>query len=597
MGMDNAAFVELDILREIAQRLDSAKHGGKGEVLREVTRLYGWSQGTLYRKLKEIGFNSGRKTRKDAGTTQVSEEALLTLEGLRDSGIRKNGKVTMDTPVAREIALTNGLDADVSSSTLNRLFRARHTSTKQLKQDTPSVKMRSLHPNHVHQVDPSLCVLYYAPDGSQHMMEADKFYKNKLENYNKVKLKCWRYTLTDHFSNSVVVKYYAAQGENTTNLFDFLCYAWTEDGKVIHGAPQLLYWDKGSANGAHAIRNFLDQLEIEHLTHQAGNARAKGSVEGGNNLVEKQFECRLKVEPVESVEELNQQARAWMIAYNSNTIKHQDTRLKRKGMREPVARFALWQMIRKEQLRLLPNRDICQALLTAKPVTRTVDNDLMITFVHPNIGKSMPYSLRHCEGVVIGMEVKVSAFIYGEAFIKATVKTPLGEELHHKVAPEEFDQISGMPLNGPVFGQSYQTQADTQVEKAKKAINQHAYPNRTQEEIQKAKDKQHAPFDGKLVAHSHLAKQAAGGPAFMKKPGETITPASISVTEDKTLTNMALRLWMKKRTPRDFTEAELEWLKGLGEVKESQLSDLLQQLRDGIADQAAPTAPPILKVV
>lgn len=597
MCMDNGTFVELDILRDIARRLASAKHNCKGSIVEETTRLYGWSKGTLYRKLKKIGFDSGRKTRTDAGKTSVTEEALLTLEGLRDSGIRKNGKVTMGTPVAREIALTNGLDANVSASTLNRLFRARATSTKQLKQDTPSVIMRSLHPNHVHQVDPSLCVLYYAPDGTQHMMEADKFYKNKLENYNKVKLKCWRYTMTDHFSNAVVVKYYAALGENVVSLFDFLCYAWEDNDKIIHGAPGLLYWDKGSANGAHAIRNFLDQLEVEHLTHKPGKARAKGSVEGANNLVETQFECRLKIEPVDSVEELNQQARSWMIAYNSNTIKYQDTRLKRKGMREPVARFALWQMIRKEQVRLLPNRDICQALLTAKPQTRIVDDNLMITFVHPNIGKSAPYSLAHCEGIIKGIKVMVCALVYGDAAVKVTVDTPLGEQLQHKVTPEAFDPVTGLPLSGPVFGQNYQRHADTQVEQSKKALNQHAYPNRTAEEIEKAKNKQQAPFDGKLVAHSHLAEQAASGPAYMKKPGKVIAPASIPQVTDKTLSNMALRIWMKERTPRDFTPDELVWLKGLGEVQESQLHDLLQQLKDGIAEQATTVTPPILKAI
>ena len=84
----------------------------------------------------------------------------------------------------------------------------------------------------------------------------------------------------------------------------------------------------------------------ESRTHEAGNARAKGGVEGGNNIVETQFECRLRFEPVDDVEGLNRAATAWSEAYNANLIPGQDTRLRRTGLSMPVARYDLWQLIK-----------------------------------------------------------------------------------------------------------------------------------------------------------------------------------------------------------------------------------------------------------
>ena len=58
---------------------------------------------------------------------------------------------------------------------------------KQLNAPTPHTDMRSLHPNHVHLVDVSTCIQYYLDDGGMKIMRQDEFYKNKFENFKKVK--------------------------------------------------------------------------------------------------------------------------------------------------------------------------------------------------------------------------------------------------------------------------------------------------------------------------------------------------------------------------------------------------------------------------
>lgn len=136
-------------------------------------------------------------------------------------------------------------------------------------------------------------------------MRDREFYKNKLENYAKVKFKVYRYVMYDRASGAIVPWYTEAAGENQHSLFNFLMFAWGQQaGRLIHGVPYFLLWDKGSANTSAAIKELLRQLEVTPLEHEAGNSRAKGGVEGANNIVETQFESRLRFEPVEDVAQL-----------------------------------------------------------------------------------------------------------------------------------------------------------------------------------------------------------------------------------------------------------------------------------------------------
>lgn len=590
MAIATPADINLqDELRRIAQQLDAAKHGKKSAIVDAAMALFGWSQDKLYRELAKIGWVSCRVKRKDAGQTKACTDMLATAEAMRMLSQRKNGKLIMGTPVARSILSQNGFATDVSVSTLNRLFKQRATANSNIKTDSPSVVMRSLHPNHVHQVDPSLCVIYYMPDGKQYMMESDQFYKNKLDNYAKVKLKCWRYVLTDHFSATIIVRYYAAEGENTANLWDFLCYAWQrQTGRIFSGVPKLLYWDKGSANQSGAIKNALNELDVAHMAHIKGNARAKGSVEGGNNLVETQFECRLKFEPVNNVHELNAAVEHWYNAFNSNSIPAQDTRLKRLGMRLPAARYGLWQTIKAEQLRNLPNPEICQALLSRVPVERTVSQTLTISFKAHNQAPVCHYSLKDCAGVLVGSKVMVSAKFYSVADVSVLIKQADGTQTQHVLSPIAYDPVSGMPLDAPVFGENYQALPDTQAETRRKEADKLAYPGLDEAAIDKAKDKQVAPFGGLINAHSHLDKAAAAAPGYMQKKGSVITPASAPKTDEPIYDLVDLKNWLHKRLFRDFEPHEFEWLHAnFTTVKESQLNDILTQLRKGVPQTPA----------
>jgi hypothetical protein len=500
-------------------------------------------------------------------------------------GQRKNGKATMHTPTAVSLLSQNGREFTVTNSRVNALLKVNQMNMASQRLDRAAQSMRSLHPNHVHQVDPSLCLIYYMPDGKQRMIQEDEFYKNKLENVAKLKLKVWRYVLTDHFSNTTIVRYYQAKGETQANLFDFLLYCWNkQEGRVIHGVPKMLYWDKGSANTAGAIKNALIALQVKAEEHKAKNPRAKGSVENGNNRVECLFESRLMYEPVENVDQLNAAAEGWYNAYNADAIPNYDARLHRKYMAEPQARYALWQMIRREQLRILPAVEMCRLLLSADPIERKVDGELVISFKHPSIKQRLHYDVGHIPGVFIGAMVKVSPLVYGENQVLVTVKDYKNEETTHIVSPVAAD-AGGFRADGAVYGEEYKSRPDTVIETAGKAADQAAYAGLTLEEIEKAKNKNAVPFGG-LDAHSYLKDVAA--PSFMDRPGERLNVPSPIHIEIKPLTQtqaaMRLRSMLGRPVAAEDRARLAEWYpQG---VMEEQLQEVADRLEGKFATPA-----------
>lgn len=548
-----------EYLNNVAIKLDNVGHGQRGPVLDEAQAFLGVSRQTIYRQLKTVcGWSSERKVRTDKGKMSVSTDSLLALATMSRESVRDNGKQTMFTTTARGILEQNGHEINVSNATLNRLMRQRKLNAKAQQVANPVQSLRALHPNHVHEIDPSLCLIYYMKN-KQHIMRDRDFYKNKLENYTKVKYKVWRYTLYDKASGMIIPWYVEAAGENQHSLFQFLMFAWgKQDGRLFHGVPQLLYWDKGSSNTSSAIKNLLDHLEVKYLEHEAGNARAKGGVENANNIVETQFESRLKFQPVSSIDELNHAAMNWAEAYNANRLPGQDTRLRRIGLAEPVSRQSLWQHITAEQLRILPSVEICQALMASREQERQVKADLTISFKHPQADSSLIYSLKGLDGITVKDKVSVRSLVYGDCAIQIEVPRYDGEALIYRVEPDRnFDQF-GQRLDAPVIGEEYKSKGDTEIEQAAKAMDQVAYPNMTEDEIKKAKQKQVAPFGGKLNTLSYLDE--INHPAYFEQKGNEIeTPEHLKPAET-TLTLTAALMRITSSIGRRLTTDENKWL-------------------------------------
>lgn len=496
----------------------------RSSIIAEMCRLFGFCEVSAYRALRRNGWESDRKKRSDAGASSINEKDLSTVAALLQNSVRKNGKKTMSVENARSIMLQNGFDVPISTRQLSELLKTRTLSTESTSKPSPHQRMRTEYPNQVHFADPSVALMYFAPNGKQKFLRDDEVYKNKPFLEGRENLKCWRYVLTDHYSGTICVRYYAAAGENSANMYDFLLYAWGKKKDPLynfHGLPELLIWDCGSANISKPVTNALKALRVETEPHLPGNPRAKGQVENANNIVECQFESLLHLEEVNSMEELNDAAERWCAAFNANQLEHRDTRITRAG-RKIGSRTMIWNWIKEEQLRELPNEEICRQIFTTGIQPRTVGGDLAISFVHPKNKAATRYSLSALPDIMVGMTVNVQPILVSEeALALVSYQDRTGEIVSFEVKPIEYDRV-GFDIAAPVFGQEYKSQPDTLIEKNTKALA----------EIAASDDKTEVPFakvtDGQgFKTHSLIHTQA--DPFFKTQTGKQVEVAAGTV--------------------------------------------------------------------
>jgi len=600
----NSLASSLDINYWVEQ-LNDAGHGKKGSILNSACDALGFNnKDAFYRALKKVGWKSGKAKRSDAGKTEMSEEAINLMVAILNQGVRENGKRVMDVTTARSILISNGHNC-VSHSQVCRVLAARNASVRQLDNVAPHVEMKSLGPNHVHQTDPSYCLLYYPPGKPgkrQTFMNDADYYANKPDNIDKIKnLRVWRYVLIDHYSGAVRLFYFEASGETQANMFTFLMWCWAKhDGSSFMGAPNILLWDKGSANGAKAIKNVLTALGVEQITHEAGRPRAKGAVEVANNIVEKQFESRILFEPVDSVAELNESAWAWQEAFNANLVPGMNC----KHYRHKQARLDVWLKIYTPQfrhfLRELPDDKTCRMLLTRDDETRKVTGALSITYVHPVAKQKLSYDLSDLENIRNGQTVKVSPLIIGEEWeMLIGVPDKLGDFIYHAIAPIERDE-AGFRVDAPVFGEAFDRNNDLESQTLAKESDRLAFPGLNDSQIKRAKKKKDAPFNGALVTHSHLKN--IEHQTHISPKGTQIVAQSpvtkqvenaekmIKKNQSKSMEPLDLKILLTEQLGRGLKPSELDYLETIGGVSRVDVGELVEKLHKGL-----PQAP-VLKI-
>ncbi len=569
-----AEILPPDLLQDLltlSQQLQAAPWGSEGKLIEAFRQSRHISKNTLYKWLgMYAGYKSGRKKRADAGTTRLPEETLHFIAASVNESVRNNGISTKPICVAMNIAHENGLTVNVSESRISALMRAKRLDVAAQAAARNHQKMRSLYPNHVHQIDPSLCLIYYM-GGRQHMMREQQFNKNKPVSMEKVKLKVWRYVRYDHASGTIDVRYFEAAGENQHSLFEFLLHTWGRfEDRLSHGVPEILLWDKGSANTSAGIKRLLDALGVKHETHATHHAWVKGGVESGNWIVERHFESRLKDEPVTSIEQLNASAAKWVRDYNANCITHVDCRIKRDDGNFYV-RDNLWHLIAHHAgaLREMPAREVCGYFMRGKEETRVV-RDGHISFVHPLSGKSETYNLQAwAKDFANGEKVRVSPMLLGECVVRIEIERFGQEPLVAEVeALRGFDKF-GRPLEATVFGEEHRQAPHTAAMEASKVLAQAAYgSDASLEDAEAARNKNARPFqhmnDGKgVVAHSHLGKTELPQrllPAAKKLNTPEVAAARSSRVELAPLNLIEAAKQIKARVGDAWTAATYQWL-------------------------------------
>jgi transposase InsO family protein len=439
--------VDPNVGDEIARRLRFSAKGEKAAIVQEYMDMMGWSKGTVYRVARQFGFSGFSKPRADKGRKKMSTEEIRTAAAISYRSKRKTERIIMPTWKIKEVMEDNKIlhPGQVSESTINRYFREMGLNQAALLSPTAHTCLASLHPNHVHQLDSSVCVQYdFKEKGTRwEMVDRDMklaFYKNKPQYFKEIKKILLRYLLTDHTSGTIFPFYFYVRGEDTKTLVEFVLRAWgpKPDPHLFpfQGVPLILMCDAGSANISAPFRTLVKNLKVELIVHEPGNPRAIGQVESAQGTWERAFESELSLEKAPDIEQLN--ARCYDYAMQFNATRN----LKRTGM----PRFILWQTIAKEQLRFLPSEAICRRLISGKEFAAVCDGAKQIRI------DGQVYEVRG--EVRRGMRLRITPDFYNPA--QFLVEDEAGKI--HQTAAVMVNKY-GFRKDAPVIGQSYKSHA------------------------------------------------------------------------------------------------------------------------------------------
>lgn len=503
----------------VAQAARAAGHGGKGPVYEAACRELGLSLPTLLRKLKGVAVSTPRKRRADAGQTALSREEAMVISALLIESTRKNGKRLYSLGDAVQTLRANGmiraefLDTEsgeirpLSDSTIARALRSYGLHPEQLMAPAPVTEMASLHPNHVWQIDASLCVLYYLTPGEGRsnglqVMDQAEFYKNKPKNVARIAAdRVWRYVVTDHTSGWIYAEYVmgAESGENLCSVF-INAMQDRGGGDVMHGRPLMIVTDPGAAMTGAMFRNLCRTLGVVLVINKVGNARAKGQVENGNNLVETKFEPGLKFQPVADLAELNEKARAWRVYFNQTAIHG----------RHGKSRTAVWMTISPSQLVKVPSVEVCRELAVASPESRKVSPKLRVSF------QGVEYDVSTVPDVMVGEKLMITRNPWRSDAAQVVLVGEDGREVFH-VVNEVVKNEYGFAASSATFGEEFKRHADTPAQKAAKEVEQLVTGTDSQAAAEAARKAKSLPFGGRLDPYKHIDE--AELPTYLPRRG------------------------------------------------------------------------------
>lgn len=492
---------------------DAARHAGHGRkepIYKAACEELRMSRATLLKKLKAFQPTVRRKQRVDAGSSALTREEALTISGTWLESRRNNDKRLYSLESVVKALRTNGMimagrtDEEtgeffpLSIDAISRALRSYRLHYDQLQHPTPSLELKSLHPNHIWQIDASICVLYYLKnpnkkakgDTGLRVMDRDTFYKNKPKNLDRiVNDRVWSFELIDHTSNWIYVEYRFG-GESADNFLNVMINAMQERDEmdVLHGVPKTLYTDPGSALVSAPMLNMCRALGIQCLQHKARNARATGAVEKARDIIECDFEAGLRFVRVETIERLNHYARLWRIDYNLNRIL---------GRHETNRTDAWKRILNTEYLVKAPPVDICRELAIAAPEERTVTSKLRVSF------RGQEFSVENIPHACVGDKLLVTRNPWHENEARIIVTDEEGFENYIPVYAVEKDEW-GYAVDAPVIGEKYGHMPITDAQLNRAEVEHVLYGTDNNNETDKARKSGAIPFGGRFNPYKEI---------------------------------------------------------------------------------------------
>jgi hypothetical protein len=515
--------------------LTNAKHGEKRRIVARAAQHFGISIPTVYRELEEAGHDTTRKTRSDRGSSKVTDQEAKFVANLMIQTTRDNGKRLLTVKTAKEIAMANGiLKTDVSEARLSAVMRDVGCHPEQLNRPFPHTHILTPHPNFLWQIDASTCVMFYMPNGQVSIMDERKYNQKKPAQLAKLtKERVTRYLAVDHHSAAFYLEYVLG-AESSEHFISFLLNAMQQREKLpFHGVPFNLYFDAASGHQAHTSKSLLDWLQIDYRHHLPNNARATGSVEVHQNIVEREFEAILSFYKPKSLEELNENAWKWMHAFQA----------KRVVSRHGHTRYGSWSTIRNEQLRRCPDQALCREIIHTTVKTRNVNPDLTVKF------KGTFWDVSEIKDIRIGDPVEVVTNPYNDQVVRIKMEDRQGNVTFHECPSAEG--------KGTMYG-NYASASDTKADQTRKEMLKEAYGTESiLEADQRKHSKKEVAFAGQIDPMLHIKQVTI--PTYLNRRGVDL-PVTKPTFEVPNFTVVEALIKLRTALNRRITSDESAWI-------------------------------------
>ncbi|PHR68476.1 hypothetical protein [Alcanivorax sp.] len=566
----------LEQLQAVAAEAQAAGHGNKSAIYDAAAANMGMSRGTLLRKLKAVTLAPQRKRRCDAGESALTQEEARIISAYILEACRNNGKRLASLKDAVEVLRQNGMiqagrvDEEtgefrpMTESAIAKAMRNFGLHPDQLGRPSPKQYLRSKHPNHVWQIDPSLCVLYYMPAAKGEylqVMDEKAFYKNKPANIRRIeKERVWRYVITDHTSGVIYV-HYVLGAESGKNLVEAFIGASQKKGASdpFQGVPFMVMVDPGSANTGAVFRNLCRALGIHLQVNEPGKPWAKGQVEKSNDIVERSFEHRIKFmrDLPQCLDDINSAGWAWMRWFNAHQI---HTRTNR-------TRYAVWLTISEQQLQIAPAAKVMRELAVHAPEKRKVSPHLTISY------RSHTYSVADIPGVMVGESVEVTRSPWHDDGAQVIYLNDEGREVMQALEPMKRDEY-GFFEEGAMLGEEYKAHADTKADTERKAIERLVTESGTDEEAATKRKAKAVPFGGKVDPMKPVTDTPV--PDYIPKRGTELDLGDTPRVEAVRLTHVQAAKRLANRMGDRWEPTHFQWLQQRypDGVQEDQLDDI-----------------------
>jgi len=322
--------IAYEVLIDLHRRIDAlpARDHVRREIIRHASELYGVSESTLYRQLRQVT-KPKLVQRSDAGKPRgLSEERMLqyceVIAALKLRTTNKNGR-HISTLRALEVLESTGVESEygfikipqglLNKATVNRYLSLYGLDKSNLIKQSPAVRFQAKHSNECWQFDLS-------PSDLKNVSEPIWYDKSKGLPILMM------YSIVDDRSGVCYQEYRNVHGEDAGNALRFLFNAMSvkqDPDNPFNGIPKMIYMDNGPIAKSRVFRNVMQHLGIEIKVHMPDSsdkrrktARSKGKVERAFRTVKECHEVLYHLREPKNEIEANHMLSDYLKKYNDH---------------------------------------------------------------------------------------------------------------------------------------------------------------------------------------------------------------------------------------------------------------------------------------